>query len=64
MPEFHEGDTVRLKSGGPLMTIQSIYKSDGQDWAEVVWFDDKNKQCTERYRIIVLTPDDNEISFA
>lgn len=58
MASFKDGDTVRLKSGGPLMTIQSIYKSDSQDWAEVVWFDDKKKQCTERYRLIVLEPDD------
>jgi len=63
MASLQEGDTVRLKSGGPLMTIQALYKSDGQDWAEVVWFDDKKKQCTERYRVIVLEQDDGNMVF-
>lgn len=40
MDEFKAGDTVRLKSGGPLMTILNIGK-DGSGGAAifVVWFD-------------------------
>jgi uncharacterized protein YodC (DUF2158 family) len=33
--EFKAGDTVRLKSGGPLMTIQEI---DGAGFATCDWF--------------------------
>ena len=35
--EFKQGDTVRLKSGGPEMTVQSV----NQENVNVTWFDDK-----------------------
>jgi uncharacterized protein YodC (DUF2158 family) len=33
--EFKVGDTVRLKSGGPIMTIQDI----GEGLASCIWFE-------------------------
>lgn len=38
MPEFKPGDTVRMKSGGPVMTVHSIQR-EGDVWCE--WFDSK-----------------------
>lgn len=35
MSEFKEGDTVQLKSGGPIMTVQSK-QGDGTYWC--IWF--------------------------
>lgn len=46
MEEFKSGDTVRLKSGGPIMTIESIKLQGGVSRvpysAICIWFDDKN----------------------
>ena len=42
MPQFKQGDTVRIKSGGPLMTVNG-YTATG----EVVctyWFQNSRKQ--------------------
>ena len=38
--EFKVGDTVRLKSGGPLMTVREILSSKS---LKCQWFDDKSK---------------------
>jgi hypothetical protein len=47
------------------MTIQSIYNgADGNQWAELVWFDEKNKPMNETYRISSLAPDDKDPGFA
>ena len=44
---FVKGDTVRLKSGGPVMTIKDIETEDGATHSagdfQCVWFE-KNKQ--------------------
>lgn len=43
MTEFKKGETVRLKSGGPPMTITNVGQSSYQGmlvWC--VWFDDKH----------------------
>ena len=38
MSEFKPGDIVRLKSGGPQMTVESIDKKDGG--LLCLWFDE------------------------
>lgn len=51
--EFKEGDRVRLKSGGPTMTVEEIYDED----LSCVWFDKVgNKQVIQRgsFRPVVL----------
>jgi uncharacterized protein YodC (DUF2158 family) len=47
------GDTVRLKSGGPIMTVQ--HETMGGDWY-CQWFDSKNelKQGTFSAEMLVL----------
>jgi uncharacterized protein YodC (DUF2158 family) len=51
--EFEEGDRVRLKSGGPTMTIEGVNDED----LSCVWFDKVgNKQVVQRgsFRPVVL----------
>lgn len=50
------GDTVRLKSGGVLMTIENI---EG-DEATCVWMDDKKEIRRENLPLIVLEEDDGK----
>ena len=40
---FNVGDTVQLKSGGPIMTVKSIDQIEGVEYADCVWFDGKNE---------------------
>ena len=39
MAEINAGDTVQLKSGGPIMTVESLEKSDNVIRAWCQWFD-------------------------
>jgi len=55
MAEFKKGDVVRLKSGGPLMTIQDFgdYSQSTlgiQDGVSCVWFwkDEQHQQVFDR----------------
>ena len=46
MPEeFKPGDVVKLKSGGPRMTVDDVdvYMSGGKPQAKCVWFEDKKR---------------------
>src|SRR5215510_1634792 len=51
MTQFHKGDVVRLKSGGPWMTITALGDYSGwtmrpTDTASCRWFEGKKKQET------------------
>lgn len=59
MAEFKKGDTVRLKSGGPAMTIQNLgeYEHAGiEDGALCVWFDRGQRQ-EEVFDVVMLKHD-------
>lgn len=49
---LHVGDTVKLKSGGPIMVITRL----GYQCAEVSWFDDRNEEHYGTFPIACLTP--------
>lgn len=48
-PEFKPGDTVKLKSGGPIMTVQHIHGLG----AHCVWLDD-SRLNSGRFHILGL----------
>ena len=50
---IQKGDVVRLKSGGPDMTVTEINDYEGKKTAECVWFD-KTKQCSGRFDLDAL----------
>lgn len=54
MDTFKTGDTVRLKSGGPLMTIRDV--NDG--YAVATWFDTKQQHHEETFAIDQIEEDD------
>ena len=57
MTEFKKGDTVRLKSGGPPMTVTQSGKSMyGQELVWVVWFDEKNIKHDDTFPPEALMP--------
>jgi uncharacterized protein YodC (DUF2158 family) len=65
MADFKEGDTVRLKSGGPLMTVSRIdAAADGTVLVVCTWFDEKQTEKGGIYRAGMLNADDGSISFA
>ena len=45
---FNSGDTVQLKSGGEIMTIEEI----DDDSATCIWFDNKK---IERHTFLLIT---------
>jgi uncharacterized protein YodC (DUF2158 family) len=55
MADFKPGETVRLKSGGPLMTVQLV-QSDGEIWCE--WFDNKEEHQQRGFKPSSLEADD------
>jgi uncharacterized protein YodC (DUF2158 family) len=56
--QFKPGDTVRLKSGGPLMTVEKFETDElGTPTVWVVWFEE-NKPMREHYGAASVTADD------
>jgi uncharacterized protein YodC (DUF2158 family) len=61
MADFKKGDTVRLKSGGPLMTVADLgdYGPTGPtEGVTCVWFDGKHRE-TEVFDSAVLKLSDS-----
>lgn len=55
---FKIGDTVRLRSGGPLMTVKSVSTNDdGVPHVRCIWFDN-NKEGTGYYPAATVEADD------
>ena len=60
MADFSIGDTVRLKSGGPLMTVEKTFSlEDGETRVRCKWFDDKNQSHAEAFVPGMLVGDDD-----
>jgi len=47
-PAYKAGTVVRLRSGGPNMTVEKVLTLDGEDnrWRACAWFD--NDGCLKR----------------
>ena len=54
---FEIGDTVRLKSGGPLMTVMEV----AGNQVRCQWFDEKNVPQTRLFVSATLEADDGTI---
>ena len=52
------GKTVRLKSGGPLMTVESVETVAGKTIVHCVWFDHDHNERRGSYPAAVLAEDD------
>jgi uncharacterized protein YodC (DUF2158 family) len=63
MSEFRIGDTVRLKSGGPTMTVTSVLPLGGSRLFECAWFEGE-KAHSERFPAGALEAHDGTPSVA
>lgn len=63
---FKIGDTVRLKSGGPLMTVTNVgtNNSTGQPTIWTTWFDDKSVEKNGHFPAGAVKVDDDTIHIA
>ena len=61
---FKSGDLVRLKSSGPLMTVDHKidHKSPAGEAYVCCWFDSTSKYCSAIFSVDTLTPDNNATS--
>lgn len=55
--KFEVGETVRLNSGGPLLTVSKLLEN---EQVECVWFNDLDDVCTHIFDAALLFPDDDE----
>jgi uncharacterized protein YodC (DUF2158 family) len=51
---FSVGDTVRLKSGGPTMTVEAVDHHEGVNMVHCVWFDDKKQLQRQTFLMDVV----------
>ena len=61
MDECKIGDTVKLKSGGPLMTVSGVVTESPQDGCKIVecaWFDDAGTFTSARFKCGCLRASD------
>ena len=56
--EFSVGDTVRLISGGPLMTVNEY--NEEKDLVDCIWFNIDENVCTATFKGDVLMLDDDD----
>lgn len=54
--EFRIGDAVRLKSGGPRMTIAALTEVDGVRQVECVWHDQHRREARRFYPVSAMKP--------
>ncbi len=52
--QFNPGDTVRLKSGGPVMTVSKLINN----FVHCTWFDEKHKLQSGSFTPEQLVADD------
>ena len=52
--QIQAGDTVKLRSGGPLMTVNQIVQTPPPASATVSWFDTENKAQNGSYPLTSL----------
>lgn len=52
--EFKVGDLVRIKSGGPPMTVTSVSKLSGSVSINCVWFDSQDRKREHYFDAVVL----------
>lgn len=55
--EFTKGETVRLNSGGPLMTISNVLSN---NQLECIWFNDDEDVCIHAFDSELVFPDDDQ----
>jgi uncharacterized protein YodC (DUF2158 family) len=55
--EFTKGETVRLNSGGPLMTISNVLSN---NQLECIWFNDEEDICIHSFDAELVFPDNDE----
>jgi len=63
MSDLKVGDTVRLKSGGPLMTVTTVGRDEGTPYVWTSWFDDR-KESQGHFPAAAVEKDDDKLTFA
>jgi uncharacterized protein YodC (DUF2158 family) len=51
---FSVGDTVRLKSGSPIMTVEAVDHHEGKNMVHCVWFDDKKQLQRQTFPMAIV----------
>lgn len=54
---MNAGDTVRLKSGSELMTIEEIQEG----YANCIWMNDKKEIVRDSFSLVILEEDNDDL---